>query len=93
MAAKNSAARPRKRHHEAPWSLALVSAVSTVSNAPARTSQNRNSRMPTATALRKAFSASDGLRMRPIGSPRKMVNPAMAPRIRTSPSDIGAAPR
>ena len=41
-----------------------------------------------AMAFRKALRRRDGFRSRPIGSPRKIVNPAMAPRTRTSLSDM-----
>ena len=34
-----------------------------------------------AVAFRNAFIAKEGFRSRPTGSPRKMVNPAMAPRV------------
>jgi hypothetical protein len=81
-AATNTKPRPRKRSHEPPWSLASTSAASTGSNAPDSTSQKRKSRMPMAVALRNARIGIDGLRTRPMGRPRKMVKPAMAPSAR-----------
>src|SRR5204862_510011 len=43
------------------------------------TSQNRKSRMPDAVAVKKAFSVGDSPRIRPIGRPRKIGRPAIAP--------------
>src|SRR4051795_9310160 len=60
-----------------------VSAVSIGSTAPDRTSQSRNRRMPVASADSAARVAAPRFCMRPTGRPRKIVPPAIAPRIRT----------
>src|ERR1035437_1449938 len=44
-----------------------------------RTSQTRNRSTPMADAFSSARSVGTGLRSRPIGSPRRMVTPAMKP--------------
>src|SRR3954447_6172829 len=58
-------------------------AVSIGSTAPESTSQSRKTRIPVASADSAARVASDRFCMRPIGRPRKIVPPAIAPRIRT----------
>jgi hypothetical protein len=57
----------------------VFTAFSTGSNAFAVTSTSRKRRMPVASAVRLALRAVLGLAMRPSGSPRKMVEPAMPP--------------
>ncbi len=44
--------------------------------------------MPVAIDVRNAFSPVLGLRMRAIGSPRRIVAPASAPRMRMFPVDM-----
>ena len=53
--------------------------VAPSSTAAARTSQRRNSRIPVAIALKKAFNLTSTDCRRPSGSPRKIVAPATAP--------------
>ncbi len=60
--------------------LCVPSASAAGAHAFVSTSQSRKIRMPMASAFRKALSRGIGARMRPSGRPRKMVNPAMAPR-------------
>src|SRR6476619_3174411 len=62
-----------------PQCLAL-SAPSTGSIASLTTSQKRKIRMPVAVAVKKAFTCGESPCIRPIGRPRKMVTPAIAPR-------------
>src|SRR5207302_151855 len=54
-----------------------------------RTSQNRKSRIPVAVALRNALTCVGSPCIRPMGRPRKMVEPATAPRMRIWAVDIG----
>ncbi len=78
-----------KVDHEPPSSpVAAVREVSTGSSTPESTSQNRKSRMPMATALRNAFNRGTGARRRPMGRPRKIVKPAMAPSRTIWPEDM-----
>ena len=58
------------------------SAVSTGPTACETTSQKRNIKMPVAVEARKAFVAGLTLSILPIGRPRKMVSPAIAPSAR-----------
>src|SRR6266536_3556763 len=64
------------------------SAVSTGSIAWLSTSQNRKSRIPVAVAVKKAFSYGDSQCIRPIGRPRKIVRPAIAPSSKVWAVDI-----
>src|ERR1700712_3147695 len=57
-----------------------ASAESTGSQAWLRMSHTRNTSTPTATPLSAAFSRGRGFRRRPMGRPRKIVTPAIAPR-------------
>src|SRR3954449_4678120 len=59
------------------------SAVSIGSTPPDRTAQSRKTRMPVASADSAARVAAPRFCMRPTGRPRKIVPPAIAPRIRT----------
>ena len=67
---------------------APTSAASTGSMAWPSTSHSRNTSTPMATALRKAWRRGAGLRRRPMGRPRKMVKPAIAPSTMIWPEDM-----
>ena len=62
-----------------------VSFVSIGSTAPESTSQSRKIRMPVASALSPARAGALRFWRRPIGRPRKIVPPAIAPKINTCP--------
>src|SRR3954453_23965982 len=76
-------ATPRIASHQKRPQWRSVSAVSIGSTAPETTSQRRKTRMPVASADRAARVAALRFCMRPTGRPRKIVPPAIAPRIRT----------
>ena len=88
----NSAASQAKWPHEPPWWLASSRASSTGLIPCSNTSIKRNTRMPMATALSIARTRGAGLRMRPIGSPRKIVDPAIPPNSSTRTHDIVRQP-
>jgi len=74
-----------------PLFVASASAASTGSTPLVRTSQKRKRRIPVAPAFSSERIRVDALRMRPSGSPRKTVKPAIAPSARISPIDIAAS--
>src|SRR5205814_5460633 len=76
--------------HVPPLVVASASASSTGSIPLARTSQKRKRRIPVAPALSSERTLVEVLRIRPSGSPRNTVKPAIAPSARISPIDIAA---
>src|SRR4051794_39673511 len=76
-------ATPRAASHQKRPQWRSSSAVSIGSTAPDRTSQSRKTRMPVASADSAARAAPLRFCMRPTGRPRKIVPPAIAPRIKT----------
>src|SRR5204863_5938854 len=74
---------PANRPH-----VLACNAPSTGSIASLSTSQNRNSRIPVAVAVKNAFTLGDSPCIRPIGSPMKIVSPAIAPSSKVWAVDI-----
>ena len=70
---------PMAAPSEPPPECSPASSVSMGSHAAEKTSHTRNSRMPMAVALRKTFREGEAPRMRPTGSPMRIVAPAMNP--------------
>ena len=66
------------RNPRSPWRMA-ARPVSTGAAAWLRMSQSKKIRTPVAMALSKPWTAFETPRIRPTGSPMKMVPPAMAP--------------